>query len=87
MPIRRDPAAATTRASWPRCNKPGITYPSPAAAIGSAQAVCGCLDNGEAGLEVVHEVKVRNPGFNMEAASQFAVISAKYYCPHHLGHV
>ncbi|ARG59961.1 DUF732 domain-containing protein [Mycobacterium kansasii] len=65
----------------------GITYPSPAAAIGSAQAVCGCLDNGEAGLEVVHEVKVRNPGFNMEAASQFAVISAKYYCPHHLGHV
>lgn len=65
----------------------GITYPSPAAAIGSAQAVCGCLDNGEPGLEVVHEVKVRNPGFNMEAASQFAVISAKYYCPHHLSHV
>lgn len=64
----------------------GITYPTSAAAIGSAKAVCGCLDNGESGLALVHEVKIRNPGFDMEAASQFAVISAKYYCPHHLSH-
>ncbi len=62
----------------------GITYGDPGQAIGSAQAVCTCLDGGESGLELVHDVKTHNPGFNMEAASQFAVISAKYYCPHHL---
>lgn len=62
----------------------GITYSDPAQAIGAGKTVCGCLDNGLSGLELVHEVKVRNPGFDMEAASQFAVISAKYYCPHHL---
>jgi hypothetical protein len=62
----------------------GITYGNPGQAIGSAKAVCGCLDNGESGLELVHDVKAHNPGFDMEAASQFAVISAKYYCPHHL---
>ena len=62
----------------------GITYSDPAQAIGAGKAVCDCLNNGLSGLELVHEVKVRNPGFDMEAASQFAVISAKYYCPHHL---
>ncbi|QUR67572.1 DUF732 domain-containing protein [Mycobacterium spongiae] len=62
----------------------GITYGDPARAIGSAQAVCTCLNNGESGLELVHDVKVRNPGLDMEAASQFAVLSATYYCPHHL---
>jgi hypothetical protein len=62
----------------------GITYSNPGRAIGSAKAVCGCLNNGESGLELVHDVKTHNPGFDMEAASQFAVISAKYYCPHHL---
>jgi len=62
----------------------GITYSDPAQAIAAGKTVCTCLDNGLSGLELVHEVKVRNPGFDMEAASQFAVTSAKYYCPHHL---
>lgn len=55
----------------------GITYASPAQAIGSARAVCTCLDHGEPGLELVQDVKHRNPGFNMDNAAQFAVISAK----------
>ena len=62
----------------------GITYPNPAQAIGAAHAVCTCLDNGESGLELVHDVKTHNPGFTMDAAAQFALIAAKYYCPHHL---
>ena len=62
----------------------GITYSDPAQAISAGQTVCACLDRGESGLQLVHDVKSRNPGFDMEAASQFAVISAKYYCPHHL---
>ncbi|KZS61874.1 glycine cleavage system P protein [Mycobacterium kansasii] len=83
----QEPSGADDAGFLAALQQVGITYASPAAAIGSAQAVCGYLDNGEAGLAVVHEVEVHNPGFNMEAASQFAVISAKYYCPHHLSHV
>ncbi|BBA88270.1 hypothetical protein MPSD_27610 [Mycobacterium pseudoshottsii JCM 15466] len=64
----------------------GITYSNPDQAIGSAKAVCWCLDGGESGLELVHDMKTHNPGFNMEAASQFAVLAATYYCPHHLSH-
>jgi Protein of unknown function (DUF732) len=62
----------------------GITYGDPGQAVSAGQTVCTCLDRGESGLQLVHDVKVRNPGFDMEAASQFAVISAKFYCPHHL---
>ncbi|SON58821.1 hypothetical protein MSIMFI_00299 [Mycobacterium simulans] len=61
-----------------------ITYASPAQAIGAAKAVCGCLNDGESGLELVHDVETRNPGFDMDDAAEFAVISAKYYCPQQL---
>ncbi len=62
----------------------GIHFTDPARAIGAGKAVCGCLNNGESGLELVHDLKARNPGFNMEDASDFAMLSAKFYCPHHL---
>jgi hypothetical protein len=62
----------------------GIRFPDPAGAVNAGKAVCGCLNNGESGLELVHDLKTRNPGFNMEDASDFAMISAKFYCPHHL---
>jgi len=62
----------------------GIDYASPAQAITSAKAVCTCLSGGESGLELVHDVKSHNPGMDMEVASNFAMISAKFYCPQHL---
>lgn len=62
----------------------GFTFASPDAAVGAGRAVCSCLNNGESGLELVHDVKVHNPGMDMEMASNFAMISAKYYCPHQL---
>lgn len=61
-----------------------IGYNSPAQAVRSAQAVCTCLNNGESGLELVHDVQTHNPAFNLDAAAEFAVISSKYYCPQHL---
>jgi hypothetical protein len=64
--------------------KVGIHYPSPAQAVTAGKSVCGCLNNGESALELVHEVKVRNAGFTMEEASDFAMIAAKYYCPQQL---
>lgn len=62
----------------------GIHFPNPAGAVGAGKAVCGCLNNGESGLELVHDLKTHNPGFNMEDASDFAMISAKFYCPQQL---
>lgn len=61
-----------------------IDYANPSEVIGSARAVCGCLDDGESGLGLVHDVEAHNPGFNMDAAAEFAVISAKFYCPQQL---
>jgi len=62
----------------------GFSFASTDAAVGAGRAVCSCLNNGESGLEVVHDVKMRNPGMDMEMASNFALLSAKYYCPHQL---
>ncbi|OBI11186.1 glycine cleavage system P protein [Mycobacterium sp. E2462] len=62
----------------------GFTYSSPGSAVAAGRAVCSCLNNGESGLELVHDVKTHNPGMDMEMASNFALISAQYYCPHHL---
>lgn len=61
-----------------------IGYGAPGQAIRSAKAVCTCLNNGESGLELVHDVQTHNPAFNLDAAAEFAVISSKYYCPQHL---
>ena len=62
----------------------GISYPSPDQAIGAGRSVCGCLNNGESGLELVHDLKTHNPGFTMEDASDFAMVAAKFYCPQQL---
>jgi Protein of unknown function (DUF732) len=62
----------------------GITYSNPGQAIMSGKAVCTCLNNGESGLELVHDVKTHNPGFDMENASNYAMIAAKFYCPQQL---
>lgn len=61
-----------------------IGFTSPDQAIASAKAVCRCLDSGEPGLELIHDLKVRNPAITMEHASRFAVLAAKFYCPHQL---
>lgn len=62
----------------------GFIFANTDSVVAAGRAVCSCLNNGESGLELVHDVKTRNPGMDMEMASNFAVISAKYYCPHHL---
>lgn len=62
----------------------GFSSVSPGSAVQAGRAVCSCLNNGESGLELVHDVKSHNPGMDMEMASNFAMISAKFYCPHQL---
>jgi hypothetical protein len=62
----------------------GFNFSSPGSAVQAGRAVCSCLNNGESGLELVHDVKSHNPGMDMEMASNFALLSAKFYCPHQL---
>src|SRR5258708_1593081 len=62
----------------------GFTFASEGSAVTAGRAVCSLLNNGESGLELVHDVKNHNPGMSMEMASDFAAISAKFYCPHQL---
>ncbi len=62
----------------------GFRFNSPDSAVAAGRAVCSCLNNGESGLEVVHDVKTHNPGMDMEMASNFALLSAKFYCPNQL---
>jgi hypothetical protein len=87
-PAYGDPAAASPEGDdagfLAALRQVGISYSSPDAAVASGKAVCTCLNNGESGLELVHDVKVRNPGMDMENASNFAMIAAKFYCPQQL---
>lgn len=62
----------------------GITYSSSGQAITAAHAVCGLVDRGEPGLQVIADLKANNPGFSTDAAAQFAAIAANTYCPHQL---
>lgn len=62
----------------------GFSFDTPGSAVAAGRAVCSCLNNGEPGLEVVHDVKSHNPGMDMEMASNFALLSAKFYCPNQL---
>ncbi|ORB87368.1 hypothetical protein B1987_08585 [Mycobacterium kansasii] len=62
----------------------GITYSTPEHAIESAHAMCRNLHHGQSGLQAVQQVKIQNPPIDLDAASRFAVIAAKYYCPEQL---
>ncbi|CAM2858586.1 hypothetical protein BST27_07250 [Mycobacterium intermedium] len=64
----------------------GIAVPDPAAAIASAQAVCGLMRNGETGLQVLTDVKKQNPALTLDGAALFTAIASNSYCPEHLGH-
>jgi hypothetical protein len=67
-------------------NNAGITYRSPAQAVAAGQAVCGLMDNGVSGIEVVDDVKKANPAFTLDGAAKFAAIAADEFCPQHLQH-
>lgn len=62
----------------------GITFASEGQAIAAAHSVCGLIDNGETGLQVVRELKSDNAGLTMDGAAKFAAIAANSYCPQQL---
>ncbi|MBY0441083.1 MAG: DUF732 domain-containing protein [Mycobacteriaceae bacterium] len=65
-------------------NNAGITYRSAPQAVAAGQAVCGLMESGMSGIDVLNEVKNSNPGFTLDSAAKFAAIAAHEYCSHHL---
>ena len=84
MPTQLLLSAVTTAGFLAALRQDGITYADPGQVVTAGKAVCTCLNDGESGLRLVHDVKTHNPGFDMDDASQFALIAAKYYCPQQL---
>ncbi|MGV0627138.1 DUF732 domain-containing protein [Mycolicibacter minnesotensis] len=62
----------------------GLAFASTDLAIAAAHTVCGLVQNGETGLQVVKEVKAQNPELSMDGAAQFAALAANSYCPEQL---
>jgi Protein of unknown function (DUF732) len=62
----------------------GIQYASPDRAVASGRAVCGLASHGEAGLQVVRDLRDNNPEMDMNIATEFVALSAHYFCPQQL---
>jgi hypothetical protein len=52
--------------------------------VSAGKAVCQLMDAGLTPMDTVTAVQSTNPGFTLDAAAQFAAISASHYCPEHL---
>lgn len=83
-PGTADEPAANNSGFLVALQKAGIAYNEPDHAITAAKAVCGLIDNGKPGLEILQGLMTTNPDFTMDGAAQFAAIAADSYCPHQL---
>jgi hypothetical protein len=81
-PAHADPAEAQFLTAL---SGAGLSHSGPdGAAIAAGRAVCQLMDGGLSPTDTVTAVQGTNPGFTMERAAQFAVISANSYCPGHV---
>lgn len=62
----------------------GITYTDSGQAIAFGRAVCGLINAGKSGSELVGDLQRKNPGLTTDHATLFVGIAAKYYCPQQL---
>ena len=62
----------------------GIGFQDPGQAISAGKSVCGLINRGVSGLQLLNDLKENNPGLTTSGAAQFATISAKSYCPKQL---
>lgn len=83
-PAAAEEAGAASPAFLASLQKAGISYGDPDRAVAAAQAVCGMVDNGKNGLEVLSALMSENPGFTTDGAAHFAALAANAYCPHQL---
>lgn len=85
-PAHADPGTATDDQFLAALKQAGITYRDPHQAVAAGEAVCGLMDDGTSGIDVISDVKKSNPGFSLDSAATFTAIAANEYCPQHLEH-
>lgn len=83
-PAYADPGTVSDDNFLTALKSAGITYRNEYQAVAAAQAVCGLMDNGASGIDVISDVQKSNPGFTLDGAGKFAAIAANEYCPQHL---
>ncbi len=83
-PIADDNVSGDDGAFLSDVRQVGISYSDPGQAISAGKAVCGFLDRGVSGLQLLNDLRTQNPALSMNGAAQFATVSAKSYCPHQL---
>lgn len=86
VPAHANPGTVNDDNFLAAIGRAGITYHSKLQALAAGQAVCGLMDNGMSGIDVVSNVRKANPGFTLDGAATFAAIAANEYCPKHLSH-
>jgi Protein of unknown function (DUF732) len=59
----------------------GLTYTDSAKAVTFGKAVCGSIEAGKSGSDVIRDLQRNNPGLTTDHATLFVGIAAKYYCP------
>ncbi|OBG31744.1 hypothetical protein A5672_26540 [Mycobacterium alsense] len=62
----------------------GIKYANPDQAVASGQALCEMASHGAPGLELIGDLRDNNPEMDINTATQFAALSAHYFCPQQL---
>lgn len=84
-PAGADPDGAADDAGFiASLRQSSITFASEEQAISAARSVCGLVNNGESGLQVVEELQSDNASLTLDAAAKFSAIAANFYCPHQL---
>jgi hypothetical protein len=85
MPARADTGTDTATgadaAFLKTLDKEGITYQSPDRAIAAAKKICELAGTGVTQLEILKDIRERNPGFTLDGAAKFTDAAASAYCP------
>lgn len=66
-------------------NNAGITYQNGSDAIAIGRRACELMDQGHPEPDVIKSMTEQNPGFTIDAATQFTQIAESIYCPQHIG--
>lgn len=59
----------------------GFAFNDEASAVTAGRSVCGFIDRGASGLQLLNDVRSENPALSISGAAQFTTIAAKSYCP------
>lgn len=86
VPAHADPdaddlSAAQNQGFLTSLRQLGIGFADSDRAVLAGRSVCGFIDRGASGLQLLNDIRSENPALSISGAAQFATIAAKSYCP------